>query len=54
MLAGKSASSSNEGRNFNTGFMAGLGATGAAIGLAAFAMSKRKNNAIEDGAFERV
>ena len=54
LLASKAASSSADGKNFNAGFMAGLGATAAVMGVAAFAMLNRKKNAIEDGAFQRV
>ena len=52
LLASKAASSSD--KNFNAGFMAGLGASAAVMGVAAFVMLNRKKSAIEDGAFERV
>ena len=52
LLASKATSSS--GKNFNAGFMAGLGASAAVMGAAAFVMLNRKKSAIEDGAFERV
>ena len=52
LLASKAASSS--GKFFNAGFMAGLGASAAVMGVAAFFMLNRKKSAIEDGAFERV
>ena len=54
LLASKAASSSADGKNFNVGFMAGLGASAAVMGVAAFAMLNCKKNAIEDGAFQRV
>ena len=54
LLASKAASSSAAGKNFNAGFAAGLGASAAVMGVAAFAMLNRKKNAIEDGAFQRV
>ena len=49
MLASKAASSS--GKKFNAGFMAGLGASAAVMGVGAFVMLNRKKSAIEDGAF---
>ena len=52
LLASKAASSSD--KNFNAGFMAGLGASVAVMGVTAFVMLNRKKSAIEDGAFERV
>jgi len=54
MLAGKSAASSGDSKNFNAGFVAGFGATTAVMGLAALAMYKRKAAAIDEGAFQRV
>ena len=46
--------SEKENTGFNSGFMAGFGATTAVCGLAAYAMYKRKATAEEDGAFLRV
>ena len=40
--------------NFGTGFMTGLGTTTAVLGLAGYAMYKRKSAAVDSGAFERV
>ena len=45
---------SKKNTGFNTGFMAGFGATTAVCGLAAYAMYKRKTTAVEDGAYLRV
>ena len=39
---------------FGTGFMTGLGASTAVLGLAGYAMYKRKSAAVDSGAFERV
>ena len=52
LLASKATSSSD--KSFNAGFMAGLGASAAVMGVTAFVMLNRKKSAIEDGAFERV
>ena len=52
LLASKAASSSD--KNFNAGFMAGLSASAAVMGVTAFVMLNRKKSAIEDGAFERA
>ena len=52
LLASKAASSSDN--NFNAGFMSGLGASAAVMGVTAFVMLNHKKSAIEDGAFERV
>ena len=54
LLASEAASSTTDDSNFNAGFMVGLGATTAVIGMAAFALLDRKKKAIEDGAFKRV
>ena len=55
MLAGKSTASSDDVMGYGTGFVVGLGAGSLVMGMvAAFAFSKRKSAAIENGAFERL
>ena len=49
MLASKSASTSAEGSDY---LVAGLGATAALVGVAAFAINKLKAKAVQNGAFQ--
>ena len=54
MLASESTASEDSEMGFRTGFMVGLGSTVAMVGMAAFAISKRKAAAVESDYFERV
>jgi len=54
MLAGESTASEDSEMGFRTGFMVGLGSAVAMMGVAAFAISKRKAAAVESDYFERV
>ena len=54
MLAGKATASEDNEMGFRTGFMVGLSSTVAMMGMAAFAISKRKAAIIESSHFERL
>ena len=53
-LASKSTASEDSGMDYQTGFMVGFSSTVAMLGMAAFAISKRKAATIESGHFERL
>jgi len=54
MLMNAATAQTSSKSDFGRGFMAGFGASTAVVGMAAYAMYKRKAASLEDGDFQRI